>query len=85
MRLYFETNKGQRLVMDTDKREYFTGTDIAEKHRFIWLESEKDIENIKLELDYSGWSYGAELTEDSPAGAGAETCAAADPARKGEP
>ena len=85
MRLYFETNKGQRLVMDTDKREYFTGTDIAEKHRFIWLESEKDIENIKLELDYSGWSYGAELAADSPADTGAETCAAADPARKGEP
>lgn len=85
MRLFFETDNGQRLILDTDKREYFTGTDIAENHRFIWLESEMDIKNIILELDYSGWSYGAELAADSPADAGAGLRPAADPARKGEP
>ena len=98
MRLYFETNKGQRLAIDTNRQEYCTGADISGRHRFIWLDSEKDLAIIESELEFCGWSYGAAWTADSPNRAGAagdaETGAAAgfaycepvtDPARKGEP
>lgn len=71
MRLYFETNKGRRLAIDTNRQEYCTGTDISGRHRFIWLDSEKDLTIIESELEFCGWSYGAAWTADSPAAAGA--------------
>ena len=71
MRLYFETNKGQRLAIDTNRQEYCTGADIAGKHRFIWLDSEKDLSIIESEIEFCGWNYCPAWTIDSPADAGA--------------
>ena len=70
MRLYFVDPAGQRLAIDTEKKEYCSGDDIAGAHRFIWLDSETDLEIIIKELDFCGWAYGAAWTATSPAGAG---------------
>lgn len=71
MRLYFETPAGRRLAIDTNRQEYCTGADIAGKHRFIWLDSEKDLSIIESEIEFCGWNYCPAWTIDSPADAGA--------------
>ena len=70
MRLYFESPAGRRIAIDTDKKEYCSGNDIEGAHRFIWLDSETDLEIMEKELDFCGWAYGTKWTSDSPAGAG---------------
>ena len=71
MRLYFEAPTGRRLAIDTNRQEYCTGADIAGKHRFIWLDSETDLEIIESEIEFCSWGYNPAWTAESPASAGA--------------
>lgn len=71
MRLYFETPAGRRLAIDTARQEYCTGADIAGKHRFIWLDSEKDLSIIESEIEFCGWNYCPAWTIERPADVGA--------------
>ena len=89
MRLYFETPAGRRLAIDTNRQEYCTSADIAGQHRFIWLDSEKDLEIIESEIEFCGFSYCPAWTVNSAAGITdpfqrpPRAQAAADPAQEG--
>ena len=66
MRLYFITPDGDRLAIDTDRREYCSGAAVPDHHRFIRLEGPLDITIIQSELDFNGWGYGDTWTNETP-------------------
>lgn len=70
MRLYFEAPNGDRLAIDTKKEIYSTNFedgagDVPDGHRYIWLESGKDLDIILSEIEFCGWSYDDTWTGDT--------------------
>lgn len=62
MRLYFTDPNGQRLAIETERREYCTsesspGT-ITDNHKFIKVSAE-DFINLCEEIDFNAWNYSA--------------------------
>ena len=69
MRLFFEDPRGQRLAIDTNRREWSANytelpDDITNEHTFINVRQPDDLDAIEKEIDFNGWSYNNDLAED---------------------
>lgn len=72
MRLFFEDPKGQRLAIDTNRREWSGNytelpEDITDEHSFVNVDQPDDLELIEREIDFNGWNYNPNTAGDRSA------------------
>lgn len=70
MRLYFEEPKGDRLALDTERREWSAtyeteDTEIDDEHFFIHVDDIYILQRIEQEADFCGYGYNKELADET--------------------
>lgn len=66
MKLYFKTPAGERLAIDTERREWAADyanddTELTDKHRYINVSSLQDLYTIESESDFNGYGYNSNI------------------------
>ena len=71
MRLFFEDPEGERLAIDTERREWATsydGSELTESHRYINVRYKEDLRTIEQECDFNCYGYNDGIDNAKAAG-----------------
>ena len=69
MRLYFEDPNGDRLALDTERREWAATyetdrTHISDRHFIIRVEAPEVLRGIEQEADFNGYGYNDDIEDE---------------------
>ena len=71
MKLYFQDPDGQRLAIDTDRREWAANyanneTELKDGHNYINVSSSRDLYGIEQEADFCSYDYNGNIENGRP-------------------